>query len=666
MRFLQPWMLWALPLVVLPILIHLIHRRRHRVVEWGAMMFLLESVKMSKRMQRIREWLLLALRTLAVAGLIFGIGRPLAGGWLGELGGERPDAILVLLDRSASMSERVGGTAKLTAGIEQIREALANVQANRFGLIDSVSMKLTEFEDPADLAGLPIVGETSSQADLPGMFEVAVEHLRVSNAGRAEIWVLSDGQQKDWRPDDGRWKQIDEQLTSFEAGVRVNLLTFSDRDASNLGVRVIQAKRRSREDGVELLLDFTIRATGEAHELGDRVIPVAINLAGARSVVDVEMTAGVAEVQSHAVPLSGDDPDGWGYVELPGDVNPVDNRYYFTFGADEAMETVIVAEDDGVRDVLELASEIQVHGDAASVVTLVSPEHLDELDLALARLLIWQTQLPSGESAQRIEEFLSAGGQVLCLPAESPSDVSFQGASFGPLAELGTSGEPESPSYWKRDADWLANGEDGTELSVDALEVRGLHPVSGDLTPLASFSDGRVLLARAPTDRGGLYFLTTTPAVAKSNLANQGVVLIAMLHRALEASLVAMGSRGQVSAGELDVPFQDAELLSTLAESRLLAETLEHAGVVRQRDALIALNRDEAEDTSALLPASRLQGLTKGVETQVVRGSVKTGALVEEVWRLFLTLVLIGLVGEALLCITESSPKRSTATKEVA
>ena len=32
MSFLQPWMLFALPLVALPILIHLLNRHRHRSV----------------------------------------------------------------------------------------------------------------------------------------------------------------------------------------------------------------------------------------------------------------------------------------------------------------------------------------------------------------------------------------------------------------------------------------------------------------------------------------------------------------------------------------------------------------------------------------------------------------------------------------------------------
>ncbi|OYW12243.1 MAG: hypothetical protein B7Z55_18440, partial [Planctomycetales bacterium 12-60-4] len=41
MSFLQPLLLAALPLVALPIIIHLINQRRFQTIRWGAMMFLL-------------------------------------------------------------------------------------------------------------------------------------------------------------------------------------------------------------------------------------------------------------------------------------------------------------------------------------------------------------------------------------------------------------------------------------------------------------------------------------------------------------------------------------------------------------------------------------------------------------------------------------------------
>src|SRR5262245_42945061 len=45
-----------------PIIIHLLNRRRHRVVEWAAMRFLLAARRQNVRRLRIEQWLLLAIR----------------------------------------------------------------------------------------------------------------------------------------------------------------------------------------------------------------------------------------------------------------------------------------------------------------------------------------------------------------------------------------------------------------------------------------------------------------------------------------------------------------------------------------------------------------------------------------------------------------------------
>ena len=83
MSFLQPWLLVALPIAALPVIIHLIHQRRFQSIDWGAMKFLLEANRMSRGYARIRQWLILALRVIAIAALVFLISRPLATGWLG-------------------------------------------------------------------------------------------------------------------------------------------------------------------------------------------------------------------------------------------------------------------------------------------------------------------------------------------------------------------------------------------------------------------------------------------------------------------------------------------------------------------------------------------------------------------------------------------------------
>jgi hypothetical protein len=109
MNFLQPWMLLALPLAAIPIIIHLVNQRRFQTVPWAAMRFLLDATKMSSGYTKLRQWLILAMRTLALAALILFTARPLTSGLLALLGGDANRVAIVLLDRSPSMAEIPNG-----------------------------------------------------------------------------------------------------------------------------------------------------------------------------------------------------------------------------------------------------------------------------------------------------------------------------------------------------------------------------------------------------------------------------------------------------------------------------------------------------------------------------------------------------------------------------
>ena len=664
MSFLQPWMLFALPAIALPILIHLIHKRRHRVVEWGAMMFLLQGVRMSRGRQKLRQILLLIVRTLAVLTLVLGIGRPIAGGWLGGLGGGRPDTVLVLLDRSASMNELVPGSteSKLEVGVRRIARALANVEANSWACIDSASEELTELVSPADLADLPVASGTSHTADLPAMLERAAEHLRINDSGRAEIWICSDAQIADWRPEDGRWRALADALLTMPAGVRVNVLAFTERAPDNLSVRVEQARRRVSGDGAELVLDLVVTRTGGD---GDgREVPVEVDLGGAATVVPVELEGGKAELRGHRIELDDDAELGWGSVAVPDDTNPSDDRFFFTYGEANVQETVVVAEDDGVGDILRIAAESPAGDGVTYRAEVLRPEDASaHLDLGSASLLLWQAPLPTGDAAEEVARFVAGGGHALFLPPESTAGGEVAGVSWGALLELGSSEAPAQPTTWRAESDLLRKGADGVEVPVDELRVRRLQEVRGDFTSLARFGGGETLLARAPTDAGGVYFFATQPTASWSNTATQGLVLVALVHRSLEVVAASASAKGQAVAGAFAPVFGEWRPVDGSADldGRLLGEVRHHAGVLTDGERFVALNRDLEEDRSATLDTERLLGLLPDVDVALVEGTAEAAGLVEEIWRVFLVVMLIALIGEALLCITESSGPELTA-----
>ena len=80
MTFLQPFLLWGLPLVFVPLIIHLLNRLRHRSHPWGAMRFLVAATRSSVSNTRLRQLLILLCRMAMVAALCLFLARPLAGG----------------------------------------------------------------------------------------------------------------------------------------------------------------------------------------------------------------------------------------------------------------------------------------------------------------------------------------------------------------------------------------------------------------------------------------------------------------------------------------------------------------------------------------------------------------------------------------------------------
>ncbi|MGH7720868.1 MAG: BatA domain-containing protein, partial [Gemmatimonadaceae bacterium] len=103
--FLTPAFLAGLVALAVPILIHLIHRERRDVVAFPSLMFLRKIPYRSVRRQKIRHWLLFALRCLALALLVLAFARPLldTGGASALAGGPGSREVVVLVDRSYSM-----------------------------------------------------------------------------------------------------------------------------------------------------------------------------------------------------------------------------------------------------------------------------------------------------------------------------------------------------------------------------------------------------------------------------------------------------------------------------------------------------------------------------------------------------------------------------------
>ena len=666
MSFLQPMLLAALPLVALPIIIHLINQRRYQTVRWAAMMFILAANRMSRGYARLRQWLIMACRMLAIAGLCFAVSRPLAGGWLGLTAGGRSDTTLILLDRSPSMQQSgaSGGGSKLETGRRQLARALKTLGSARWVLIDGTTNKPRELESPDALATSPSTEPTSAASDVPGMLQAARDYIKANKSGRAEVWICSDLRANDWNADGGRWPALRDAFREFPQGVRFHLLAYPRAAPENLSVRVTGVRRRKTADGAELLVSLRLAREGDTGDGSKRSVPVQFEIDGARSEVTVEMAGPRYELKDHRIALERGRERGFGKVSIPADANPADNDFWFAFDQPTPRQAAIVAEDANAARPLRLAAEIAPDPALPCAAEVIDAGQLASVDWDKTAVLLWQAPLPEGDAARLVRAFVDRGGQVIFFPPREGGGGEFLGARWTSWVDgTGNPNQDIAIENWRGDQDLLAHTQSGSALPVGQLQVRRYRGLTGEFTPLATLKGGNVLLGRVTTNAGGVTFCATTPAPADSSLASNGVVLYVIVQRALNAGAAVLGNTRQLVAG---APLgSDPARWKRLAggDDAVSTDYSHHRGVYQSGDRLLAVNRPEAEDAAPVLTDARVAGLFRGLDfARVDDQAGSLGSLIQEVWRLFLTAMMVALVAEAGLCLPKSARAARTTS----
>lgn len=674
MSFLQPLMLIALPLIALPIIIHLINQWRYQTRQWGAMMFLLAANRMNRGFARIRQWLILAMRTLAVAGLIFAIARPLSSGLLGISGGGKVDTTIVLLDRSPSMQQvGLGGVSKLDTGRQQLAEALRTLGAQHWVAVDGAG-SVHSFETLDAMLDSPEFQSSSATADLPSMVQGTLDYLKANKPGPTEIWICSDLRENDWNAASGTWTLAREGFEALPQTTNINLLAFPDAAEDNLALRVTSARRsESDQDAMtsdELLLSLQISRTGKAPAQPEpRSVAIEIEVDGVRSSLTAEMIGNQLDLQNHRIPLASDQLRGWGKVTIPADSNNADNEYYFVFDDPPLKRVVIVSEDRKSTRAVEIAASLSEDGSDNPAVEVLTPEQLDSLVLDDTSLLVWQTVLPDNSTSAAVTNYVENGGQVIFFP---PTSLQTGAGGSGTREFMGVAwngwNRPIDAQVmvenWRGDQDLLAATLSGVGLPVGQLKLSGYAKLkySADISKLASLSGGDPLLAKVPTAKGGVYFCTTSASPDASSLAESGIVLFVSIQRAMARGQEALGKTTARTARYGDADTGQWRLISG-GEDVISTEFASAAGVYAAGEQMFAINRAVSEDRQDTLPDEKVESLFAGLRFSRVDGTAgNLSGIVREVWRMFLILMIAALLIEALLCI----PRRRAATQAAA
>lgn len=243
MSFLNPFMLFGAGAIAVPIIIHLLNRRRFQRVVWAAMRFVKVSTEKNQRRMLVEDMILLAIRCLMLALLALAVARPAMRSTTHNVFGQSKVTAVIVLDNSASMGVSDGVQTRFDKArkvAEQAVDALPSGSAAAVILASDVAKEIIK-EPTHDLnLARKAVREaplSDRATDLFPSIEKALETLKGRSAIRKEIYVITDGQLAGWRQlgDIQKTLKTAKEQTG-EQQVSAHLVLVSDSEERNLGV----------------------------------------------------------------------------------------------------------------------------------------------------------------------------------------------------------------------------------------------------------------------------------------------------------------------------------------------------------------------------------------------------------------------------------------------
>jgi len=525
MSLFAPLALLGLATLAIPVLLHLIQREKRTLVEFPSLMFLRRVPYHSVRRRRIRNWLLLALRLLALALIVGAFARPFirqADATTAAAGGRD---VVVLLDRSFSMGY-TGTWARAQAAARQTLQELGpDDRASLVLFSDEAETVSRSSSDRALLvaavdAAMPDAGATRYGSAI----KLAGSLLAQSPLLRREVVLISDFQRAGWEPD---------QTLRFASGTTLRTLSVRADSVTDLAATPVTLQREmfSGRERVVVSGGLINRGAQAVHD-----VPLQLEIDG-RVVQTVPVSADpYGAVSATFAPLTLAGPLARGSVRVPADALTRDDVFHFALSPSAPLPVTLVTRAGASRDdTFYLTRALSIGDRPRFDVTPYAGEDVSAEALRGARVVLVSDTAVSAGSAARLARFVSQGGGLIVL--------------LGPR------------STWPENEDGLLGGRIGPEVD----RTRGLHatltrleyghvvfepfraPRSGDFSSahiygyrsfetaadaavLARFDDGAAALIESKTGAGRVLVWSSSLDLGWSDLPLKPVFL-PFLHR---------------------------------------------------------------------------------------------------------------------------------------
>lgn len=571
MTFLNPLVLFGLVAAAIPLILHLLNLRKLRTIEFSTLAFLKELQQTKIRRLKLRQLLLLIVRTLLLIFIILAFARPaLRGSFLPGFGAQAHSTVVFILDDSFSM----------TAGDEH-GEYFKQAKESAGRLIDLLKdgdeaflLRLSDLPkatiDPAihDFGALRTVIAESPvspvRRPMRDALQAAARLLLKSRNANREVYIISDMQRTLFADQAG---PADSSLASaFDERIKVFMVAIGSRSVPNSAVDSVEVKTKILEAGRPTEVYTSVRNFNPA-PLRDDVVSIFLDGARAAQGSVTSEPFGSSSVQLEVTPKR----TGFikGYIELEADALEADNRRYFTLHVPEQVNVTMVAPSSHDIQYLLLAARAG-QGEGSHVflnLQQLTPDRIPFLDLKNTDVLVFANVASfSGADAGRIAGFVRQGGGVILFPGPGVETGNYNATilpalGIPPVENLLSAGPNQAAaSFQKIDADhpifetlFEEEGDRGkpARAAIESPAIRSsLNRQAGKHgQTIIGLTTGNPFLTDHSVGDGKVLFYSVPPTLDWSDLPLKGI-FAPLFYR----SLIYVSSRGEVlrpsTAGE--------------------------------------------------------------------------------------------------------------------
>ncbi|MBK1881670.1 BatA domain-containing protein [Luteolibacter pohnpeiensis] len=285
--FQHPALLGLLALAGLPLLVHLLSRAKPPEYRFSNVEFLRRITRLTARIRRPKDWLLLALRTLALLLLAAAFSLPLLVSDSAPLPGEA-STVVIMIDRSASMAARDHGAAsRFEIACAEASNYLDSLKPSHANLVWIDAEPDSAF--PAPGPNLSYLTDLLKQSEpeqesgaLASAFDLALRQFGTIQ-GRRELVVISDFQANAWK----------DFHPSLPKGLKLKIRKVADEAPPNFAITRLLCQPTEPVAGQ----DITILANVRSYASEPVRTQVTLNAGGSRQSQPVDLAAwGEAEI----------------------------------------------------------------------------------------------------------------------------------------------------------------------------------------------------------------------------------------------------------------------------------------------------------------------------------------------------------------------------------